>query len=262
MTLSSRCALLFLAQIATDDDNDMCKKVSNRNAQDICIQRLCSVDSPVMHSTKPPQSRPTQQALSPPSTVGEFSSSAPSSSSSSSSSSPPPPSIGSPTRPARTTRSGRKKTKSNTAGHELQLKLQQRKKRKELHDKAELIKSLDNSPVNDRQLLVLRMVYDEITMYPIEPWIVLLAIIIRRAIKQVKNWFSNERQKRGGGPVISTQTKTGDKLRLRPSALDLNEEWSDEFFQEVVMIHNYRVLCNSRWQAGRALSDTSSNFEL
>ena len=53
-------------------------------------------------------------------------------------------------------------------------------RRKELMDKASKIKSLDNSPVNERQLLVLRMVYDEITMYPCESWMVLIAIIINR----------------------------------------------------------------------------------
>ncbi len=53
-------------------------------------------------------------------------------------------------------------------------------RRKERLERATKIRSLDNSPVNDEQLTVLRMVYDEITMYPSESWMVLIAIIIRR----------------------------------------------------------------------------------
>jgi IS4 transposase len=48
--------------------------------------------------------------------------------------------------------------------------LQMKARRKELMDKANRIKSLENSPVNERQLSVLRMIYDEITMYPCESW--------------------------------------------------------------------------------------------
>jgi hypothetical protein len=53
-------------------------------------------------------------------------------------------------------------------------------RRRERLERATKIRSLDNSPVNDEQLTVLRMVYDEITMYPSESWMVLIAIIIRR----------------------------------------------------------------------------------
>jgi len=113
-------------------------------------------------------------------------------------------------------------------------------------DKANRIKSLENSPVNERQLSVLHMIYDEITMYPSESWMVLVAIVIHRAYKQVKNWFSNERQKNRYGDSIPTETEEGDKVRLRPSALAMQAEWSDTFFEEVVMIHNYRVQRNSQ----------------
>ena len=67
---------------------------------------------------------------------------------------------------------------------ELQLKsrMQMKLKRQELHQKATKIKSLDNSPANEHQLLVLRMVFDEITMYPCDSWMVLIAIIIRRSV--------------------------------------------------------------------------------
>ncbi|KAF9457343.1 hypothetical protein BDZ94DRAFT_1175763 [Collybia nuda] len=103
------------------------------------------------------------------------------------------------------------------------------------------IKSLENSPVNDRQLCVLRMVYDEITMYPSESWIALLAIALHRAFKQVKNWFSNERQKHRVGDSVFVFTDAGDKIRLRPLALQFRSDWSDSFFEEVIMIYHYRV---------------------
>lgn len=122
-----------------------------------------------------------------------------------------------------------------------------RAKRQTLLEKATKIRSLDNSPVNDHQLLVLRMVYNEITMYPPESWMVLLAIVIRRAFKQVKNWFSNERQKNKEGRSIRSQTKEGDKVRLRPMALQQwCPEWSDAFFEEVIMIYDYKVLMDLR----------------
>ncbi|KAH9486588.1 hypothetical protein JR316_0000653 [Psilocybe cubensis] len=140
-------------------------------------------------------------------------------------------------------------------------KLQMKKRRKELLDKAMKIKSLDNSPVNERQLLVLRMVYDEITMYPCESWMVLIAIIIHRAYKQVKNWFSNERQKNRTGESVPLETEDGDKVRLRSSALLMCQEWSDSFFEEVVMIYNYRVQRNSRFRGSLRRPDIMSNHD-
>lgn len=62
----------------------------------------------------------------------------------------------------------------------------------------------------------------------------------------MKNWFSNERQKNRSGKVIPVETGDGDKVRLRPLAIQAFQEWSDKLFEEVVMIHNYRVLRNSR----------------
>lgn len=76
-------------------------------------------------------------------------------------------------------RRARKAVESNLTN-----RIQMKKRRKELMDKATKIKSLDNSPVNERQLLVLRMVYDEITMYPCESWMVLIAIIINRSVSK------------------------------------------------------------------------------
>lgn len=54
------------------------------------------------------------------------------------------------------------------------------KRRSEHMQRAMQIKTLGNSPVNERQLGVLRMIYDEITMYPNEYWMALTAIIIHR----------------------------------------------------------------------------------
>ncbi len=74
----------------------------------------------------------------------------------------------------------RPKKKTTKAELDLKTRIQMRARRKELLDKAKKIRSLENSPVNERQLSVLRMIYDEITMYPCESWMVLVAIIIHR----------------------------------------------------------------------------------
>jgi len=129
---------------------------------------------------------------------------------------------------------------------QIRFRLDMKSKRKALMERASKIKSLDNSPVNDRQLLVLRMVYDEITMYPCESWMVLLAIILKRAFKQIKNWFSNERQKTKGGEVISVLTDDGDKVRLKQGAFELCANWSDSFFNEVVMVYHFKIMRNSQ----------------
>lgn len=128
-----------------------------------------------------------------------------------------------------------------------------RARRQQCAERANRIKSLDNSPVNDHQLHVLRMVYDQITMYPPESWTAILAIVIRRSLKQVKNWFSNERQKNKEGRVERHDTLEGDKVKFRPLAVDIQErwpgcpaQWSDEFFEEVVMIYDYMVLTHLR----------------
>jgi len=140
----------------------------------------------------------------------------------------------------------RPKRKTRKSELDFKTRLQRKVRRKELMDKANKIKSLENSPVNDRQLSVLRMIYDEITMYPCESWMVLVAILIHRAYKQVKNWFSNERQKNRYGDSIPTETEEGDKVRLRASAQTMRAEWSDAFFEEVVMIYNFKVQRNSQ----------------
>ncbi|KAF8807746.1 hypothetical protein BYT27DRAFT_7223537 [Phlegmacium glaucopus] len=138
------------------------------------------------------------------------------------------------------------KTRKNAELH-VKSRMQMKVKRQELLQKATKIKSLDNSPANEHQLLVLRMVFDEITMYPCESWMVLIAIIIRRAYKQVKNWFSNERQKNRSGESATFETADGDRVRIRMSALSTCQEWSDSFIEEVLMIYNFRLLRISRF---------------
>ncbi|KAK7468714.1 hypothetical protein VKT23_003217 [Stygiomarasmius scandens] len=119
-------------------------------------------------------------------------------------------------------------------------------RRKELYARAHRIKSTENSPVNDRQLRVLRMVYDEITKYPKDHWISIIAVVINRSFNQVKHWFSNERQKNKSGDVVETFTDTGEKIRVRPLALELCPDWTDEFFEDVLLIFNFRVIRTSR----------------
>lgn len=74
----------------------------------------------------------------------------------------------------------RKKQTQRSLRLQRTIKGELRARQKENLARAMRIKSLENSPVNDRQLRVLRMVYDEITMYPSEPWMALLAIALHR----------------------------------------------------------------------------------
>ncbi|KAJ6627090.1 hypothetical protein B0H10DRAFT_418287 [Mycena sp. CBHHK59/15] len=150
-------------------------------------------------------------------------------------------------------------------------KLELKARREELLDRACGIRSLENSPVNEHQLIVLRTVYDEITMYPSEPWLALIAVISNRSLKQTKNWyvfsgslmvlnlfsvlrFSNERQKNRWGDVVITQTDMGERLRLRPSAIELCDQWSDAFFEEVLMIVNYKTVRRLQWERAQAMT--------
>lgn len=83
------------------------------------------------------------------------------------------------------TPSPRRKTSKKHSPHamaQITYKQKARVRRDECMGRAMRIKSLDNSPVNDHQLHVLRMVYDQITMYPPESWMVIIAIVIRRFV--------------------------------------------------------------------------------
>jgi len=85
----------------------------------------------------------------------------------------------------------RPRKKSRKGELDANAKMQMKTRRKDLMDKANKIKSLENSPVNERQLSVLRMIYDEITMYPCESWMVLVAILINRYV-QIQNTFVHQ----------------------------------------------------------------------
>ena len=74
-----------------------------------------------------------------------------------------------------------------------------------------------------------------------------------RAYKQVKNWFSNERQKNKEGRWESMSVRGGGTVKLRPLSVDLASrwpelpsQWSDEFFEEVLMIYDFVVLTHLR----------------
>ncbi len=67
-----------------------------------------------------------------------------------------------------------------------------------------------------------------------------------RSFKQVKNWFSNERQKNRVGEMVSLYTEEGDKMRLRLSAFEFSEQWSDSLLEEVAMVYHYLVTQSHR----------------
>ncbi|KAH0838174.1 hypothetical protein J3R83DRAFT_6425 [Lanmaoa asiatica] len=144
---------------------------------------------------------------------------------------------------------------------------------RELKSRALAIPSTGKTPATVRQRMVMQMVYDEITPYPDEAWVSQLGIIIQREYHQVKNWFSNQRQKDARDSRQSPQpsassnlesslckiTCDGRDMRIRTSALDVcaADDWSDAFFDEVVMIHNFRLLAkHSQDEARAALLDS------
>ncbi|KAJ8083823.1 hypothetical protein AAF712_000741 [Marasmius tenuissimus] len=129
--------------------------------------------------------------------------------------------------------------------------------RQEVINRASKIKTVENSPANPRQLRVLRMVYDEITNYPKEHWMALIAIVIHRSFNQVKHWFSNERQKNKGGEFINWKTDIGEKIRVRPLAVQLSSEWSDELFEAALMVFHFRLMRLIRWEEE---NDSSSHL--
>ena len=97
------------------------------------------------------------------------------------------------------------------------------------------------------QLPFLRLVFVLIRSSPVS----LPPFSSHRALKQVKNWFSNERQKHTGKKdedVVRMVSAEGERLRLRPIAVQSckAEEWTDTFFEEVVMIHHLKVSTSLR----------------
>jgi len=53
-------------------------------------------------------------------------------------------------------------------------------------------------------------------------------------------------------------------MRIRTSALDVcaADEWSDAFFDEVVMIHNFRLLAKQSQDDARAALDSPADTDL
>jgi len=135
---------------------------------------------------------------------------------------------------------------------------------KVLKQKALSINNRDRSnkaPAPDHQRDVLRLVFDQITPYPDEAWISQLALHFNCRYDKIKNWFSNNRQKdaseyRALHPTgkydlaanLDQITCEGRELRMRPSALEYcdEEEWTDTFFHEVVLINDFRLLVKER----------------
>ncbi|KAG2056986.1 hypothetical protein BDR06DRAFT_1005435 [Suillus hirtellus] len=151
---------------------------------------------------------------------------------------------------------------------------------RELKKRALAITSTGKTPATSRQRLVMQMVYDEITPYPDEAWVSQLGVIINREYHQVKNWFSNQRQKdardsrqhtpQPAAPAsleasLCKITCDGRDLRLRTAALNScrAEDWSDTFFDEVVMIYNFRLLAkHSQEEAMAALVESEPDVAI
>lgn len=146
---------------------------------------------------------------------------------------------------------------------------------RDLKSRALSIPSTGKTPATMRQRMVMQMVYDEITPYPDEAWVSQLGIIINREYHQVKNWFSNQRQKdardsRQQSPSLAATSVLeaslckincdGREMRVRVSALDScsAETWTDTFFDEVVMIHNFRLLAKLSQDEARAALHSSN----
>lgn len=82
--------------------------------------------------------------------------------------------------PSELCHNAKSKKRTSLRGAQKALKIEMAAKRREYKARALKIMTLDNSPVNHRQYILLRMVYDEITMYPSEAWMVLIALVIHR----------------------------------------------------------------------------------
>lgn len=130
-------------------------------------------------------------------------------------------------------------------------------------------------PAPEHQREVLRMIFDDITPYPDEAWISKLAIHFNWFVShlpktdimliftssnyaKIKNWFSNTRQKdaqlwRLANPSITDQYNLastlqtilveGREMKLRPKALEncAESDWSDDFFHDVVLFHDWML---------------------
>ncbi|KAH7885937.1 hypothetical protein F5I97DRAFT_1809462 [Phlebopus sp. FC_14] len=169
----------------------------------------------------------------------------------------------------------RKKVQKQAGAHTVKAQTEREARVRELKSRALAIPSTGKTPATARQRMVMQMVYDEITPYPDEAWVSQLGIIIRREYHQVKNWFSNQRQKdardsrqQSPQPITPSALETslckiscdGRDMRIRTSALEscAADEWSDAFFDEVVMIHNFRLLAKHSQDEARAALNNST----
>ncbi|KAF7966564.1 hypothetical protein HWV62_37865 [Athelia sp. TMB] len=191
------------------------------------------------------------------------------------------PSSSSPIRPTSHTRSRvdrlgeRKKVAKSTQKMSKQLDKASRDARvRELKQKAQSINKAQRpskAPAPDHQREVLRMVFEQITPYPDDAWISQLALHFNCRYDKIKNWFSNNRQKDAADFRVSypkarydlaatlvPMTCEGRELRMRPSALAACPEadWTDSFFYEVVLIHDFRLVVKERNERQRV--DTAS----
>jgi len=188
-----------------------------------------------------------------------------------------PQSSSSPTRPSEhpRTRVERKKVAKNPQKMAKQLDRVSRDARvRELKQKAQSINKAQRpskAPAPDHQREVLRMVFEQITPYPDEAWISQLALHFNCRYDKIKNWFSNNRQKDAAEFRVSHPrakydlaatlvpiTCEGRELRMRPDALTACPEadWTDSFFYEVVLIHDFRLVVRERNERLRV--DTAS----
>jgi len=158
---------------------------------------------------------------------------------------------------------GKKAAKNPTVMSQERARILRNARVRELKAKALSINKgrIGKEPAPEQQRQILRLVYDQITPYPDEAWIAQLALHFNCQYAKIKNWFSNSRQKdatdfRALHPdekydlsaALCQITCDGRELRMRPSALEhcSEEDWSDAFFDEVVLINDFRLTVKRR----------------
>ncbi|KII93768.1 hypothetical protein PLICRDRAFT_404522 [Plicaturopsis crispa FD-325 SS-3] len=127
----------------------------------------------------------------------------------------------------------------------------------ELYIRAHTINWIKKKKFRSSQLDMLNMVFYEITPYPPNSWIGVLAVIVHANYEAVNIWFGNTRQRlaknRGEdedtlmSQMVCVSCPAGN-LRMRPIALRSTkpEDWTDSWFEEVCMIWNFRLQVRRR----------------
>jgi len=136
-------------------------------------------------------------------------------------------------------------------------------KLRDLKARALRVPCASNVPASTQQRMLMRTVFDDITPYPDDAWMSHMAILTKRNYKQVKNWFSNQRQKeakpeaenRGARLSLGSDCTIEDSLvdiscdgrtlRVRNTSAEcLSEEgWTDDDFVQVLMVMNFKIVC-------------------